>query len=108
MTSLRPFNGKDGRFHWYGFSSTRFSKICLANEHSLEFDLTIAEVCSASVPQMLSGGSEWGAFCLARSTIGRSSRFLLPIGGYSGIGEQLAIGLHIRVSSGEQNIAVED
>ena len=35
-------------------------KICLANEHSLELGLTIAEVRSASVPQILLGGIEVG------------------------------------------------
>ena len=98
----------DGRCYWSGFSSIRFSKICLANEHSLELGLTIAEVRSASVPQILFGGIEVGRVLLAGRTVGRSSRFLLPVGGYPGIGEQLAIGLHIGVSSGEQNIAVED
>ena len=58
-------------------------------------------------PADVVGGSEWGSSCLVGSTVGRSS-LLLPVGGYPGIGEQLAIGLHIGVSSREQNIAVED
>ena len=32
----------------------------------------------------------------------------MPVGGHPRIGEQLAVGLHIRVAGGEKNIAVED